>query len=88
MNHKKEKIYLQNKVSQIEIRSIRGLFSYVPQGNCLFSGTIRENLTLLNADTDEKSIWKALETACADGFVKTFGDGLDTYIGQDGFGFI
>lgn len=80
------RIYLQSKASQIEIRSIKGLFSYVPQGNCLFSGTIRENLTLLNADTDEKNIWKALEIACADEFVKTFGDGLDTYIGQDGLG--
>ncbi len=58
----------------------------MPQGNCLFSGTIRENLTLLNADTNENDIWKALEIACADGFVKTFGDGLDTYIGQDGLG--
>ncbi len=82
----KGRVYLQNKDSQIGIRNIRELFSYVPQGNCLFSGTIRENLTLLNADTNENDIWKALEIACADGFVKTFGDGLDTYIGQDGLG--
>jgi len=79
-------IYLKNKEAVLPIRNIKGLFAYVPQGNCLFSGTIRENLSLLNDHADEKSMWKALEIACADEFVKSFENGLDTYIGQDGLG--
>ncbi|MBR5053568.1 MAG: ABC transporter ATP-binding protein [Bacteroidaceae bacterium] len=58
---------------------------YVPQGNTLFSGTIRDNLLLGNPDATEEEMREALETACA-GFVMNRPDGLDTICGELGAG--
>ena len=58
---------------------------YVPQGNTLMSGTIKENLMLGDPDADEKSLEKALYLAAAD-FVKDLPDGLDTLCGERGSG--
>lgn len=60
-------------------------FMYVPQGNTLMSGTIRENLLLANGDADEAMMRRALETAAAD-FVFGLPDGLDTRCGEEGAG--
>lgn len=66
----------------------RGLFAYVPQGNQLISGTIREMLTFWDADLmqQEDRLRAALEVACADGFVYDLPDGLDTVLGERGSG--
>ncbi len=68
-------------------RETRGIFAYVPQGNCLFSGTIRENITFLseNGGSDEK-IMDAARAACADEFIANLPNRLDTKIGENGFG--
>ena len=58
---------------------------YVPQGNTLFSGTIRDNLLMGNPDATEEDMRQALETACA-GFVMNRPDGLDTACGELGAG--
>ena len=58
---------------------------YVPQGNTLFSGTIRDNLLLGNPDATEQEMREVLETACA-GFVMNRPDGLDTVCGELGAG--
>ena len=58
---------------------------YVPQGNTLFSGTIRDNLLLGNPDASEHEMKSALETACAD-FVLEHPDGLDAVCGEHGAG--
>ena len=58
---------------------------YVPQGNTLFSGTIRDNLLLGNLDATEDDMREALETACA-GFVMDRPDGLDAVCGELGAG--
>ena len=50
---------------------------YVPQGNTLFSGTIRENLLMGNPDASEADLCKVLHTAAAD-FVFDLASGLDT----------
>ncbi len=65
---------------------IRKLFAYVPQGNMLLSGTIRENLLFMAQSTDEESIQKALQLTCSDEFVKNTSDGLETVIGEGGLG--
>lgn len=64
----------------------RRLFSYVPQGNFLLSGSIRENLTFINSDATEKEIKEAIRISCADEFISTLPDGLDTVIGERGIG--
>ena len=65
--------------------ALRGNFLYVPQGNSLLSGTIRENLLLARADATEEDLLDALHTAVAD-FVSELPDGLDTPCGETGSG--
>lgn len=64
----------------------RGLFSYVPQGNYLFSGTLRENILLINPYAEEKEINEALEISDIKDFVQSLPEGLDTVIGEKGLG--
>ena len=66
--------------------SWRRLFAYVPQGNQLMSGTIREILTFRERKEmqEEKRIWQALRIA--EGFVRAFPDGIDTVLGEHGMG--
>ena len=58
---------------------------YVPQGNTLFSGTVRENLLMGDPEATEERMKAALETAVAD-FVFGFPQGLDTLCGEGGAG--
>jgi ABC-type bacteriocin/lantibiotic exporter with double-glycine peptidase domain len=58
---------------------------YVPQGNTLLSGTIRDNLRLGDPDASEERMWWALDTAEAH-FVADLPDGLDTICGEKGAG--
>ena len=58
---------------------------YVPQGNTLFSGTVRENLRMGNPEATEEEMKAALETAVAD-FVFTLPDGMETRCGEGGAG--
>ena len=58
---------------------------YVPQGNTLFSGTIRDNLLLGRPDATDEELWHALRIACAD-FVEQQPQGLDTPCGEQGGG--
>ena len=58
---------------------------YVPQGNTLFSGTIRDNLRLGNPDATDQQMEDALRTACAD-FVLSMPNGLDTHLGENSSG--
>lgn len=60
-------------------------FVYVPQGNTLLSGTIRDNLRLGRLSATDEDMREALEKACAD-FVFDLPDGLDTVCSEDGGG--
>ena len=64
----------------------RKLFAYVPQGNILFSGTIKDNLTLFADDASDEMIDSVIHTSCIDDFVDELKDGLDTVIGERGIG--
>lgn len=64
----------------------RKFFAYVPQGNSMFSGTIEENLRLVNPNASEEAIEKALKIACAYDFVQQLPDGLYHKIGSGGKG--
>ena len=65
--------------------SYRKLFSYVPQGNQLMSGTIKDVVCFSN-DFDENKVWQALDIACASEFVRKLPDGLDTVLKEQGTG--
>lgn len=60
-------------------------FVYVPQGNTLLSGTLRENLQLGNPQASDEQMMDALQMACA-GFVEELSDGLDTRFSEQGGG--
>lgn len=60
-------------------------FVYVPQGNTLLSGTLRENLQLGNPQATDQQMRDALQMACAD-FVEDLPDGLDTRFSEQGGG--
>ena len=66
--------------------SSRSMFSYVPQGNMLFSGSIRENVTLINTNATEEEIERALELSCCKDFINELPNGIDTKIGERGLG--
>ncbi len=60
-------------------------YSYVPQGNTLLSGTIRENLLMGNPDATEEELKEALKLSAAD-FVMLLPDGIDSTCGEMGDG--
>lgn len=62
------------------------LFAYVPQGNCLMSGSIREVVTFSDERQEDEAVWKALRIAKADGFVRELPKGLNTLLGERGTG--
>ena len=66
--------------------SVRQFIAYVPQGNTLFSGSVRENLQMGRADASEEELWEALRLASGEVFVRGLPQGLDTIIGERGQG--
>ncbi len=82
--------YLQDKAGREQPLSAnwRRLFAYVPQGNQLMSGSIRELVSFADPQGagDEARLWSALEIACAKDFVSEQEKGLDTLLGERGAG--
>ena len=80
------KVFLYNQQEQRELSPLmRCNFVYVPQGNTLMSGTIRDNLRLGKLNATEEEIKAALEMSCAS-FVMELPDGLDTVCTEAGGG--
>ena len=79
-------IYMYDAESEKELTPLmRCNFVYVPQGNTLLSGTIRENLQLGDANATEEMMREALHKSCAE-FVFSLPDGLDTRCSEQGGG--
>ena len=66
--------------------STRSLFAYVPQGNLLLSGTLRENLTLTKPDATEEELRQAVYISCMDEYLSQLPDGLETVLGENAHG--
>ena len=80
------KVILYNQQEQKKLSPLmRCNFVYVPQGNTLMSGTIRDNLRLGKLNATEEEIKAALEMSCAS-FVMELPDGLDTVCTEAGGG--
>ena len=79
--------YLLTEKGKTELTGVyQKLFAYVPQGNHLMSGTIRQVVAFAEeSKADEERLRKALEIACAE-FVYELEDGLDTRLGERGAG--
>lgn len=74
-----------NKVEEQLSPLLRCNLVYVPQGNTLMSGTIRDNLLLGKPDATEKEMKEALKKSCAE-FVMQLPDGIDTICTEKGGG--
>ena len=73
---------------QVMTPQYRRLFAYVPQGNQLMSGTVREIVAFAEPDAmrDQERLQRALKIACADEFVSELEHGADTLLGERGTG--
>lgn len=79
------RVVIETKDAEYDCKHTRKLFSFVPQGNMLFSGTIRENLTILRPQATEDEIREALSVASAE-FAYNLDGGLDFVLGEAGLG--
>ena len=80
-------LYFETAQGKIPIHAgTRNAFSYVPQGNMIMSGTIRENITFCNDKTDESAICNAAKAAGIWEYIKTLPQGLDTMLSERGEG--
>jgi ABC-type bacteriocin/lantibiotic exporter with double-glycine peptidase domain len=64
----------------------RAFFSYVPQGNTMFSGSIRDTMLLGDPNATDEQIIEALKRACAWDFIERAPDKLDSKLGERGLG--
>ena len=81
--------YILSKDGKIILNAgLRKLFAYVPQGNQLLTGTIRETIAFGDKEAmkNEDKMQFALKIACADSFVNELENGLDTMLGERGTG--
>lgn len=86
-NAQSGEIYIDCADGRIPVdRHTRKLFTYVPQGNMLISGTIRDNLTFVNDDVTEQEIEDAVRISCAKQFIDELPMGIETVIGEKGLG--
>ena len=74
-------------VREYDLKALRDAVSIVLQKNVLFSGTVRDNLSWGDQNADDEMMWKALEEAGADEFIRKMPKGLDTDMGQGGVNF-
>lgn len=64
----------------------RRLFAYVPQGNMIISGTIKDNMTIVNPDATLEEIAAAAKISCAYDFINALPDKFNTKVGEKGYG--
>lgn len=75
----------ENGAVQVD-RTTRRLFAYVPQGNLLLSGTLRDNLLVTKQNATQEEIDRAIYISAMDAYLHTLPDGLDTVVGENALG--
>lgn len=84
---KKGELLLECDGSEVPLnRSTRGLFAYVPQGNLLLSGTLRENRMLVRPNATCEELDQAIHVSTMDEFLPQLPQGLDTPLGENAMG--
>lgn len=80
-------INLQTSDGVLPISSeTRRLFAYVPQGNMILSGTIKENIALAKAGAKDEEIIKVCKISGIYDYINNLPDGLETVLGESGIG--
>jgi len=81
----KGKVFVSNGKSKLDLGiKTRSLISYVPQGKTMMSGTILENLKIVNGDATDSQIEEVLKISCIYDFVMSIPGGLEYKVGQSG----
>ena len=81
------RLYFDCGSKQVNVdRSTRRMFAYVPQGNLLFSGSLRDNLTIVRPEASQEELDRALYVSAMDQFLPELPQGLDTVLGENGAG--
>ena len=84
---KNGQIYFDTNSGSVSVGTgTRNLFAYVPQGNLILSGTIRENVSFGKKDASDEDIIEALKLAQIWDYISTLDSGLDTMLGEKGLG--
>lgn len=71
-------------VRDYSLKNLRSAVAVVLQKNTLFSGTVAENLRWGNENATDEEMYHAAKVAQADGFIRSFPDGYDTFLGRGG----
>ena len=71
-------------VRDYSLKNLRSAVAVVLQKNTLFSGTVAENLRWGNENATDEELYHAAKVAQADGFIRSFPDGYDTFLGRGG----
>ena len=79
-------IFSSDNVSLTVDKGTRCMFTYVPQGNMILSGTVRDNVAFFSNETDDEKVIECLKNACVWDYVSSLPDGLDTLLGEHGSG--
>lgn len=83
----KGSVYLDTEDGNIMLdNSTRTMFSYVPQGNMIFSGTLKDNITFINSDASDEEIARAINLSECNEFIEKLPQGLETVVGENGVG--
>ena len=83
--HPEDGLITANGVNIKEIDNWVSFFTYVPQESFLFSGTVRDNITLgLTESGRSVSVGKAMDLACISDFIESLPEGLETILGERG----
>ncbi len=84
---KEGSLLLETEDEPVAVNSTtRKLFAYIPQGNLLLSGTLRENLLVANENATEEEINRAIYISAMDDYLPSLPQGLDTVVGENALG--
>ncbi|NVN37261.1 thiol reductant ABC exporter subunit CydD [Komagataeibacter swingsii] len=73
-------------MTTIEPAALVAMTSWIGQKPVLFAGTLRENILFARPDATDDQLQAAIRAAAADGFIASLPQGLETLIGEGGFG--
>ena len=80
-------IYFDGQSGKVKLDAgTRNLFSYVPQGNMILSGTIRENIMFANPSASEQRLEEVINVSCLRELIDSLPEGIDTRLGERGIG--
>ncbi len=71
-------------IAHLRLGDLHGRIGYLTQRSEIFADTIAANLRLARPDATEAALWDALERVCLADFVDSLGDGLATWVGENG----